>query len=50
MVAPFKVLKFPCNDGSFALVQATSKGSNPLDLKLVGTEGGAAYRVTRKLQ
>lgn len=48
MTAPSKVLKFPCSDGSFVLVQATSKGSSPLDLKLVGTEGGAAYRVTLK--
>jgi hypothetical protein len=49
MTAPFKVLKFPCSDGSQVLVQATSKGSKPLDLKLVGTEGSAAYRVTCKL-
>ncbi|KAH8178057.1 DNA double-strand break repair and v(D)J recombination protein XRCC4 domain-containing protein [Sarocladium implicatum] len=48
MASPDKVLKFPCSDGTFVLVQATSKGSNPLDLKLVGTEGGAAYRVTLK--
>lgn len=49
MSVPFKVLKFPCSDGNQVLVQATSKGNHPLDLKLVGTEGSAAYRVTCKL-
>ncbi|KAK0386481.1 hypothetical protein NLU13_6316 [Sarocladium strictum] len=48
MSVPFKVLKFPCSDGNQVLVQATSKGNHPLDLKLVGTEGSAAYRVTLK--
>lgn len=49
MAVPATVLKFPCGDGSFVLVQATPKGTHPLDLKLVGTEGGAAYRVTCEL-
>jgi hypothetical protein len=48
MTTAFKVLKFSCSDGSQVLVQATSKGNKPLDLKLVGTEGSAAYRVTCK--
>ncbi|OAQ73019.1 DNA double-strand break repair and VJ recombination XRCC4 [Pochonia chlamydosporia 170] len=40
-----RVLKFPVNDNesSFVLVQVSPKGSKPLDLKLVGTEGEAPY-------
>lgn len=40
-----RVLKFPVNgnESSFVLVQVSPKGSKPLDLKLVGTEGEAPY-------
>ncbi|TWU78730.1 hypothetical protein ED733_006480 [Metarhizium rileyi] len=40
-----RVLKFPQSDdeSSFFLVQVSSKGSKPLDLKLLGTEGEAPY-------
>ncbi|KAG8419068.1 hypothetical protein J3459_011562 [Metarhizium acridum] len=44
-MAPKRVLKFSQseNESSYVLVQVSSKGSKPLDLKLVGTEGEAPY-------
>ncbi|KAG6045268.1 hypothetical protein E4U39_002553 [Claviceps sp. Clav50 group G5] len=44
-MAPEKVLKIPRTDqdAAFVLVHVASKGSKPLDLKLVGTEGAAPY-------
>lgn len=42
---PTRVLRFARSDdtSSFVLLQVTPKGSRPLDLKLVGTEGEAPY-------
>ncbi|KAK2605919.1 hypothetical protein QQS21_003645 [Conoideocrella luteorostrata] len=42
---PMRVLKFSRTDheSSCVLVQVSSKGSKPLDLKIVATEGEAAY-------
>ena len=47
-MAPTQVLKFSRSDDDSAcvLIQATSKGSKPLDLKLVATEGEAPYVCT----
>ncbi|KAJ4025201.1 hypothetical protein NW752_002669 [Fusarium irregulare] len=44
-MAPMHVLRFPRNDDTtaFVLLQVTPKGSKPLDLKLVGTEGEEPY-------
>ncbi|KAG6125712.1 hypothetical protein E4U12_007056 [Claviceps purpurea] len=44
-MAPEKVLKIPRTDqdAAFVLVHVATKGSKPLDLKLVGTEGAAPY-------
>ncbi|KID75862.1 uncharacterized protein G6M90_00g049330 [Metarhizium brunneum] len=44
-MAPTRILKFSQseNESSYVLVQVSSKGSKPLDLKLVGTEGEAPY-------
>jgi hypothetical protein len=44
-MAPKRVLKFSQtdNESSFVLVQVSPKGSKPLDLKLVATEGEAPY-------
>ncbi|KJK80962.1 hypothetical protein H634G_03495 [Metarhizium anisopliae BRIP 53293] len=44
-MAPKRILKFSQseNEASYVLVQVSSKGSKPLDLKLVGTEGEAPY-------
>ncbi|KHO01961.1 DNA double-strand break repair and VJ recombination XRCC4 [Metarhizium album ARSEF 1941] len=44
-MAARRILKFPQTDdpSSHVLVQVSPKGSKPLDLKLVGTEGRAAY-------
>ncbi|CEI69781.1 hypothetical protein FVEN_g7348 [Fusarium venenatum] len=44
------VLRFPRSDdeAAFVLVQITQKGSNPLDLKLVGTEGEEPYVASLK--
>ncbi|KAH0594246.1 hypothetical protein MHUMG1_08085 [Metarhizium humberi] len=44
-MAPKRILKFSQseNESSYVLVQVSSKGSKPLDLKLVGTEGEAPY-------
>ncbi|KID91587.1 DNA double-strand break repair and VJ recombination XRCC4 [Metarhizium guizhouense ARSEF 977] len=44
-MAPKQILKFSQseNESSYVLVQVSSKGSKPLDLKLVGTEGEAPY-------
>ncbi|KAG6033478.1 hypothetical protein E4U41_006902 [Claviceps citrina] len=44
-MASQKVLKFPRTDqdSSFVLVHVAPRGSKPLDLKLVGTEGSAPY-------
>lgn len=49
---PDRILKFPRSDNKslFVLVQVTSNGSNPLDVKLVATEGEAAYVTTCKSQ
>lgn len=40
-----RVLRFPRSDdkAAFVLIQVTQKGSKPLDLKLVGTEGEEPY-------
>ncbi|TQV97607.1 mitotic apparatus protein p62 [Cordyceps javanica] len=45
-----RVLKIPQNDNDkeFVLLQASSSGKKPLDLKLVGTEGEAPYVVKIK--
>ncbi|RGP66850.1 hypothetical protein FLONG3_8722 [Fusarium longipes] len=45
-----RVLKFPRSDDTtaFVLLQVTQKGSNPLDLKLVGTEGEEPYVASLK--
>lgn len=44
-MASTRVVKFPRSDdaSSFILVQITPKGSKPLDVKLVGTEGEEPY-------
>lgn len=44
-MASTRILKFSQseNESSYVLVQVSSKGSKPLDLKLVGTEGEAPY-------
>jgi hypothetical protein len=45
-----RVLRFPRSDdkAAFVLVQVTQKGSKPLDLKLVGTEGEEPYVTSLK--
>ncbi|KAG6017023.1 hypothetical protein E4U43_002468 [Claviceps pusilla] len=45
MSPPDRVLKFSRSDqdSSFVLIHVARKGSRPLDLKLVGTEGAAPY-------
>ncbi|KAG6115421.1 hypothetical protein E4U13_002770 [Claviceps humidiphila] len=49
-MAPEKVLKIPRTDqdAAFVLVHVATKGSKPLDLKLVGTEGAAPYTCSLK--
>lgn len=49
-MAPEKVLKIPRTDqdAAFVLVHVATKGSKPLDLKLVGTEGAAPYTCSRE--
>lgn len=44
-MAQTRILRFARSDdkSAFVLVQVTPKGSKPLDLKLVGTEGEAPY-------
>ncbi|GAO14268.1 uncharacterized protein UV8b_08133 [Ustilaginoidea virens] len=43
-MAPKRIIKVSHQDeASFVLIQVSSKGSKPLDLKLVGTEGEAPY-------
>ncbi|KAG5984125.1 hypothetical protein E4U55_005924 [Claviceps digitariae] len=44
-MAPERVLKVPRTDqhASFVLIHVARRGSKPLDLKLVGTEGAAPY-------
>ncbi|KAG8669826.1 hypothetical protein FPOAC1_009225 [Fusarium poae] len=50
MCSPMHVLRFPRSDDktAFVLVQITQKGSKPLDLKLVGTEGEEPYVASLK--
>ncbi|KAF5232090.1 hypothetical protein FAUST_8892 [Fusarium austroamericanum] len=45
-----RVLRFPRSDdkAAFVLIQVTQKGSKPLDLKLVGTEGEEPYVTSLK--
>jgi hypothetical protein len=49
-MASSRVLRIPQSeaDGAFVVVQVSSSGSKPLDLKLVGTEGEVPYVVKRK--
>ncbi|RSL56019.1 hypothetical protein CEP54_009080 [Fusarium duplospermum] len=49
-MAPIRVLRFARSDdkSAFVLVQVTPKGSKPLDLELVGTEGEAPYVASLK--
>ncbi|CAG7556696.1 unnamed protein product [Fusarium equiseti] len=49
-MAPMHVLRFPRSDDTtaFVLLQVTSQGSKPLDLKLVGTEGEEPYVASLK--
>jgi hypothetical protein len=49
-MASTRVLKFSRSDNetAYVLLQSTTKGSKPLDLRLVATEGEAAYVATRK--
>lgn len=49
-MAPTRVLRFARSDdnSAFVLLQVTPKGSRPLDLKLVGTEGEAPYVASLK--
>lgn len=49
-MATFRVLKVPQsdNDKEFVLLQVSSSGKKPLDLKLIGTEGEAPYVVKIK--
>ncbi len=44
-MATSRVLKVPQsdNDKEFVLLQVSSSGKKPLDLKLIGTEGEAPY-------
>lgn len=46
-MAALRVLKVPQSDDDkqFVLLQASSSGKKPLDLKLIGTEGEAPYVV-----
>lgn len=45
MASTTRVIKLPRDDDESAhvLIQVTQKGSKPLDVKLVGTEGEAPY-------
>lgn len=49
-MAQTRILRFARSDdkSAFVLVQVTPKGSKPLDLKLVGTEGEAPYVASLK--
>ena len=52
-MAPLRVLKFErpdaqSNDSPFILLEAKSRGSKPLDLKVVATEGEFEYSTTRE--
>ncbi|KAL7944399.1 hypothetical protein V8C42DRAFT_326686 [Trichoderma barbatum] len=49
-MAASRVIKLPRDDdeSAFALIQVIQKGSKPLDVKLVGTEGEAPYATTLK--
>ncbi|EGX93195.1 DNA double-strand break repair and VJ recombination XRCC4 [Cordyceps militaris CM01] len=51
-MATFRVLKVPQsdNDKEFVLLQVSSSGKKPLDLKLIGTEGEAPYVVKTTVQ
>lgn len=44
-MAASRVIKLPRDDdeSTYALIQVIQKGSKPLDVKLVGTEGEAPY-------
>ncbi|KAM0427039.1 hypothetical protein ACHAPT_007937 [Fusarium lateritium] len=50
-MAQTRILRFARSDdkSTFVLVQVTPKGSKPLDLKLVGTEGEAPYVASCKV-
>ncbi|QPC79580.1 hypothetical protein HYE68_010332 [Fusarium pseudograminearum] len=50
MSPAMRVLRFPRSDdkAAFVLIQVTQKGSKPLDLKLVGTEGEEPYVTSLK--
>ncbi|KAJ4316424.1 hypothetical protein N0V84_007861 [Fusarium piperis] len=50
-MAQTRILRFARSDdkSAFVLVQVTPKGSKPLDLKLVGTEGEAPYVASCKV-
>lgn len=43
-----RVIKLPRDDdeSAYVLIQVVQKGSKPLDVKLVGTEGAAPYATT----